>query len=123
VIGGTKFGCVCEVSQSTLIADLQARRSYHDKHRVDATLANGWSTIQSVYALPTLSKAFLHDQLGHRTVAQVNVHVRRGGQLTAIEFFKSHFVASWFVYVQSHRHDRDWSTKLIVRLLGGSTSA
>jgi hypothetical protein len=122
VIGGTKLGCVCEVSQSNRIADLQARRSYHDKHRVDATLANGWSTIRSVYALPTLSKAFLHDQLGHRTVAQVNVHVRRSGQLTAIELFESHFVAFWFVYVQWYRHDRDWSTKLIVRL-GGSTSA
>lgn len=26
-------------------ANLQLRKSYHDKHRVDATLTNGWSTI------------------------------------------------------------------------------
>lgn len=101
-----------EVSVRRLIfANLPLQHSYHDEHRVDATLTNGWSTIsQSVSVRVTVDGELIHNQLGHRTVAQVDVHVRRSGQLAAIELGESH--CSGLRYVYWHSHDHEWSTEL-----------
>jgi hypothetical protein len=87
-----------------ILANLSLQHSYHDKHRVDATLTNGWSTIsQSVPVRVTVDGMLIHNQLGHRTVAQVDVHVRRSGQLAAIELGESH--CSGLCYVYRHGHE------------------
>ena len=43
-------------------ANLLFQHSYHDKHRVDATLTNGWSTIKSVSACTSHCRWKAHTQ-------------------------------------------------------------
>jgi hypothetical protein len=59
---------------------------------------------QSVHIPAVASETFVHDQLSHRTVAQVDVHVRGGGQLATIELGESHYCFA-FGYVYRHRHE------------------
>ena len=69
---------------------------------------------QSVPVRVNVEGTSIHNQLGHRTVAQVNVHVRRSGQLTSIELRESH--CSDLCYVYRHGHDHGcWSTELALR--------
>ena len=72
----------------------------------------------SVPVRVTVDGMLIHNQLGHRTVAQVDVHVRRSGQLTAIELGESH--CSGLFYVYRHSHDHGWLTELA---LGGALAS
>lgn len=70
----------------------------------------GLRSSQSVPVRVTVNGKLIHNQLGHRTVAQVDMHVRRSGQLAAIELGESH--CSGLCDVYRHSHDHEWSTEL-----------
>ena len=73
---------------------------------------------QSVPVRVTVDGKLIHNQLGHRTVAQVDMHVRRSGQLAAIELGERH--CSGLCYVNRHGHVHDGQQSL---LFGGALAS